>query len=78
MNYIYAMCGKDYEYNAEVGYCKTLCSPYCDGKQHGIRVSQAEIDKLKKNMVWALKMLYDKERGNPVYEEMCNKYIRSK
>ena len=47
MSKICTICGKDYEYNAEVGYCKTLCSPYCDGKQRGISIAQAEINELK-------------------------------
>jgi len=35
----------------------------------------AEIAEHEQNMVWALKMLYDHEKGNPVYEEMCGKYF---
>lgn len=36
---------------------------------------EVEIAAHKTNMVWALKMLHDQEKGNPVYEEMCGKYF---
>ena len=51
------------------GYAVGEVAEYLHPYEEVVRLTeaQAEIDEAKGHMAWALKLLYDQEKGNPIY-----------